>query len=762
MLHMVRSTAVREHDRLSAVESVYRKLACIIGQGKPQEGTEADPGALDDAISLHCDWADDGRLLPLADQPRTKFVIDILSGTSAGGINAIYLAKALANHESLAQLARMWLDVADIKKLLNDRESAEYPVQPQDPPASLLNSRWMYLKLLEALDGMSEQTGGAEPLVEDLDLFSTATDLDGIALPIALADRQVVEFRHCNVFRFRKRNDSRNDFTQDANPFLAFAARCTSAFPFAFEPMALCDIFDLVRHRPAHKGKPYCAEDTDHWQKFYLEYIRDVDPHLSTEFRFRSFGDGGYLDNKPFSYAIDAVMTRRPGRPVDRKLIYVEPSPEDVGKVAKKRRNGGDRPNAIENSLAALVELPRYETIRQDLERVLEWNRNVRRIKRMIASAQRPLETISDPALYKQGPAYQFYLRLRRSAVTDSVSDRVAEAMRLDPRSALGEAIRGLAGAWRSRHIHAEEEKAAFLQAYDVEYLERAVHFLFSRLREASARALARKEPPGAALDIANQQCVDIAEAQKLLRRLADAELPSVGGNGGVADEAVQRADLEFLVNPLAAAERSERFPNDPMVPDEALGATAAAYAVRARYLLDLRWDALIEQAESALRGHFAGRLQRIRALLEPVMEAHGGWDRFDIQDSLVFPVTFGTSLGEVDPIDVIRISPADAARIAGVNDDGSSSEPALKGEKLGAFGGFLDRRWRLHDMLCGRLHAAERLITAVLPDCDPRTVKIREALVKEAQEAIAVEWEAEYGQIVEEEEKEYAAARSR
>ncbi len=39
----------------------------------------------------------------------TKFVVDILSGTSAGGINAIYLAKALANDLSIQSLAEMWI-----------------------------------------------------------------------------------------------------------------------------------------------------------------------------------------------------------------------------------------------------------------------------------------------------------------------------------------------------------------------------------------------------------------------------------------------------------------------------------------------------------------------------------------------------------------------------------------------------------------------------------------------------------------------------
>src|SRR5205823_6225032 len=38
------------------------------------------------------------------------------------------------------------------------------------------------------------------------------------------------------------------------------------------------------------------------------------------------------------------------------------------------------RPNAIENVMAAALTLPRYETIREDLQQVLEHNRVVQRI----------------------------------------------------------------------------------------------------------------------------------------------------------------------------------------------------------------------------------------------------------------------------------------------------------------------------------------------------------------------------------------------
>src|SRR6266567_1564929 len=258
MLRMVRSTALPV-EKLSPLEKVYRELACSVASATPSASDAMGPGD---------DWDERIQVLDTPSPwPRTKFVVDILSGTSAGGINAIYCAKALACGQSLDQLAQMWINVADIDKLLNDRGSIEPPLQLQAPPKALLNGRWMYLKLLNALDGMDAKGSPQDgPVVGDLDVFLTTTDLDGLPLPLALPHQMVDERRHRNVFHFIRRAatddvhasgniDARDDFTPDNNPFFAFAARCTSAFPFAFEPMALCDIFKTIQALDPHKDK---------------------------------------------------------------------------------------------------------------------------------------------------------------------------------------------------------------------------------------------------------------------------------------------------------------------------------------------------------------------------------------------------------------------------------------------------------------------------------------------------------------------------
>ena len=88
------------------------------------------------------------------------------------------------------------------------------------------------------------------------------------------------EPRHRNVFHFQypSKDTDGSDFKLEDNPLLAYAARCTSAFPFAFEPMALCDIFPIVQTATPHRNKDYCNPDTTYWQRYYRDYIGSNNP----------------------------------------------------------------------------------------------------------------------------------------------------------------------------------------------------------------------------------------------------------------------------------------------------------------------------------------------------------------------------------------------------------------------------------------------------------------------------------------------------
>ena len=568
----------------------------------------------------------------------------------------------------------------------------------------------MYLQLLQALTDMdTDAAQDAKPVVGDLDVFLTTTDLDGLPLPLALPHQSVKEERHKNVFHFVRREGGERDdfkhardFSDSNNPFFAFAARCTSAFPFAFEPMALCDIFPIIQKLKEYEKFSYCKEDTDLWQNFYLDYVTNAEPG-STAFQFRAFGDGGYLDNKPFSFAIDTITDRTADVPVDRKLIYIEPDPEDI--VQPKRKSAEDRPDAIENSLDALIALPRYETIREDLLRLLDWNKNVARLKRVIASLPLP-ESAADLTAYRDTLAYRAYQRLRHSATVDAMTARVDKALNIDPASSLAAALRYLIDAWRPWDSQ-PALLAEFLGAYDFDYMTRAAQYLRGRMRRAKNRSDAQ----------------DLASAKKKIRQCKEDPLAEL-----LALTPELLADLQsFADRAVSLAAKVDGLP--------------AARKQLVDQLLNERWREILDGADSVLREHFEQILAGNR-LLE-LLEKYGGVDWFDIRDSIVFPITFGTKLGEFGEVDVIRISPQDVTPLKGLTDTPEFS--GIRGASFGAFGGFLDKRWRRHDILRGRLDGAERLITAILPG-DSETVRcLRQQMVIEAQKEIALDWKENY-----------------
>jgi len=284
-LHLVKATTTDSNGdllptaHLSGTESVYRKLASIV---RP-EGEGRDDKVL-----------------------RTRFIVDIASGTSAGGINALFLGKAIAIGGTLDEISKLWLDKGDLKDLLNDSRGNDARSFEQDPPKSLLSSQGMYSKLLDAFIAMDQNRGPVAPLQPEIDVFVTATDIHGLELPIQLSDMQVFEKRHKNVFQLRFASEEDvNHFTADLNSFLAFTARATSSFPFAFEPMCLTNIDKTISQKP--NATSLLDSTKGELKYFFPEYLSSTSDN---GYKQRAFGDGGYLNNKPFSYAITTLSRR--------------------------------------------------------------------------------------------------------------------------------------------------------------------------------------------------------------------------------------------------------------------------------------------------------------------------------------------------------------------------------------------------------------------------------------------------------------------
>ncbi len=442
LLHLVRATAPDPNDplrarrsdaELSGSELVYRKLGCLLARGKPL------PAEVPATI-------------------RTRFVVDVLTGTSAGGINAVYLAKALANDQSIADLERLWVDEGDIARLVNDARAVEdLPITLDEPPRAPLSGDRMYLKLLHAFDGMDgaapraarapDYVGERSPNVDELDLFVTATDVRGWRTTLSVADAQPDERRYGTVFRLRYRSvdgdalaggilgappgpaqappapvPARNDFVPFNNPFLAFVARATSAHQAAFQPVRLSDVGRLLAAHPIYRREPWliAGKAPPEWEALYPPAYADAQAGAGLDFFRRDFADGGVLDNKPFSYVLDTIARRSRVRPVTRKLLFVDPAPERF-----RGEDAGPPPDYVENGLTALLTIRGYETIREDLERLERYNRQAAELRMLEAAAlsyERDLDAFA-PKLWEQLVAQRRTRKeLRESALLEHIT----------------------------------------------------------------------------------------------------------------------------------------------------------------------------------------------------------------------------------------------------------------------------------------------------------------------------------------------------
>jgi patatin-related protein len=304
-------------------------------------------------------------------------VVDIIAGTSAGGINGIVFAKALAHDLSQDSLRDVWLEEAGISKL--SRGPSWLPVKVKSPwilltgPVDMLRGRTpsplkgnhMLDLVYSVLSGMNDAKlddaySPSLPPGHTLDLYVTTTDLQGIVSRLPLHrpahDSSKIEshdLEHACVLRFHCHADkkSESDFLND--PALSFAGRATSSFPGAFPAVRIDNLVEILKAR----GEKSMDRENFERHFFPRHQLSGISSASSAEFI-----DGGVLDNKPFKPVIDAIPRKRAGTRVHRRLLYLEPHPKEPNIVATGTRTGWAK-----TAWAGYRELASYESIVQDI-----------------------------------------------------------------------------------------------------------------------------------------------------------------------------------------------------------------------------------------------------------------------------------------------------------------------------------------------------------------------------------------------------------
>ena len=646
---------------------------------------------------------------------RLRVFSDIVAGASAGGINGIFLARALTTGQSLDPLTEMWLEKADLDALLDpdarplsrfskfwatplvwmamkrrgnaiDRTvSAEAQDEVRMKVSQLVRARWFappfggqtFSHLLyDAFAAMDAGPVGPVlvPAAQPFDLFVSVTDFAGHRRPLALHSPAMVEEReHRLTLAFRK--DGATGSSLDDTPALAAAARATASFPGAFPPFTLAEADAVL----AARGLTWPTRTA---------FITAQLPVTRQDPAHRTYIDGSVLANAPFRPAIAALKQRPARREVDRRFIYIDPKPDHRSvSLGRAPKGETDPPGFFSVILGALSEIPREQPIRDNVETIAGLSVRIRRMQHvtdgMRIEVEEQVEALFGSSFFidtptparlakwrakaqseaaaRAGFAYAPYGHLKLSAV---VEDLAGLAARLTPESdaaALRDGIwaavraRGIDRIGGKRGVGASAPVIAFFSGHDLGFRIRRLRFL---ARQLDARVESRRMGEDPAVEA--MRSAIYAALALFLDREGDAwfdamVLPDSGS--GWIDAMAKRLDLH--------------------------AADAAVDALLAAPLAALPKD-------------------ERRAMLF----AYLGYPFYDIA---TLPLLQGEGLDEYDPVKIDRISPSDATAIR----SGGAAE-VLKGIEFNSFGAFFSRAYRENDYLWGRLHGADRLIDIV------------------------------------------------
>jgi patatin-related protein len=668
---------------------------------------------------------------------RTRVVCDIVAGTSAGGINGIYLAKGIARNESQDALRDLWLTRGDIKQLLRGPRFLPPVVKApwllgatlkKPPLRGDAIAQWMYRALRDMDDGGAAPAELETLMPPDhlLELFVTTTDFYGYDRDLLLADPPLVhDHTHRHVLTFRYGNGD-DHFQRQHNGALAFSARVTSCFPGAFPPVS----FEEFERYLAEDGADLSSLGPGFFRMYELSHAEPRDTF---------FVDGGILDNRPFGHAIAAIRRRPAGSEVVRRLLYLEPDPGKPG----PRAPGGKAPRPAATVLAAISGIPRKEPILDDIQAVSRLNERVRRIRDVIEMSWDPIAKrvgdvigrdlghladrpsaadidawrgrLNDEAQRASGFAWTTYIRSKVSGVVDRYASTVCRLSDYPEDCNQAAFVRAVLRHWAERRLFAVQDgnpaptegMVKFLRTFDLEYGARRLQFVIDGLSWWYRRAGEPGYPSRAELDEGKRRLydakavlVDAMEGRSLSTDLTD-EVLACFGQASVDDWIYERGlgPKEFVRDRAEPLERLEQELG------RSLNETLHGFGER-----------LFEAVFDVAHGWPPERRQDL------LVRFLG----FPIWDSLLYPMQAIADVGERDSVSIVRMSPLDSGLLQPLDPE----KPKLSGVGIMHFGAFFSRPGRENDYLWGRLDGAERLIGLLLGDASEqeRTEWVRRA----------------------------------
>jgi patatin-related protein len=644
--------------------------------------------------------------------------VDVLSGTSAGGINAALLASSRVTGSDLGGLRGLWLDLGALTDLLRN---------PRDKhtPSLLYGDERMFATLAEQIPKLekgpfppAEFPGGARR--PPTTLYITTTLLTGETSRFTDSFGTLVQdVDRRGLFTFTEADLA----APDTDRALALAARSSASFPVAFEPSYL-PFTDTTAKRGCVPARPAMARFTNvtrsHWAV-----------------------DGGLLDNRPIDVLLKRIFARAARRPVRRVLLFVVPSSGPAPHLAAAApRDDPNEPLGFVDALLKDLTAVTTQSIAADLRAIRTHQdrmeaRTDARVRLAELAAARKRARLLNPAMLmdyrtreaiKQAEALTGAL-LRQLSTWPSVPRPSTEGIPKNwaAQLAVGGDVERLCRREITtsilRHWPQPSDKWLPTSAADLaRYGQPACN-----LAEACALAIAR-----AANQLAKSDA-DIIAVANLSAEVHRACKPPVPPDLGelvrtvCAKPEVREGPLEDAAKQLAQ-EYLEHFTMEP----EAWGKLGGAFANSYETLR--RLSAAVSSASPAQTDSLSLLAQDHAAATQLTTYL----DYLTPEDILTpsdFPQALAVKLFDLaatqramlpveadieQPLDFVQIS-ADTRNL--LAPDWQTAQRKLTGMQLHHFGAFYKRSWRANDWMWGRLDGTGWLVHVLL---DPRRVQAR------------------------------------
>jgi patatin-related protein len=654
------------------------------------------------------------KLIETHDDLKLRILPDIIAGASAGGINGIFLAQAIASGESLDPLTDMWLEKADVDELLDPDArpfsrfskfwatpivwlalgrrggtvqrtvAAEARDEVRAKVSRLVRARWFEppfggqgftTMLLDAFDAMKAGPVGERliPKGQPLDLFVTVTDFGGYSEQLRLnSPSEISETEHRLTLSFSDRREKAGGLGDSVE--LAFAARATASFPGAFPPVNVAEIDQVL----AVRGR---AWDTR------AAFLSRILPGHGAQTENAVLIDGSVLANAPFKPALEALRDRPARREIDRRFVYIDPKP-GIQSVSLTKKGKTQLPGFFSTIFGAMSDIPREQPIRDSLEAIEARSTRIRRMQHIIDALRPDVE-----------------------AAIESLFGRTFFLDRPNP---------ARIKAWRNK----AQERAA----RDANYAFSAYgHIKLSGIVEELAGFAAKQNVAlrGGKFDDFRHMLWKEVRARGI-----DQVTGGLGKGATVAAIGFFRDhDLGFRIRRLRFVIRTlrTRIEQGAFDSSEAEPLRATLFMLLARYLDletinfykafnsisarafldDVAHQRALPDLDAATDAELAEALANApKAARRSVLFAYLGFPFYDVS---TLPLLQGEGLSEFDPVKIDRISPEDVTVVRrGVTE-------TLKGIQFNSFGAFFSRAYRENDYLWGRLHGADRLFDIIL-----------------------------------------------